>query len=118
MLRRILIVSLGLAAVLLALAGPWLIGRMAESRLEATARARGLTAEWRRSAGGWPARVRFERLLLRTATNDTLLLADSVLLSIDPGSILLLRPRAQSVTLAGASIRILSGRSDMDTVLV
>jgi hypothetical protein len=117
MLRRLLVV-LALGVLLVLLAGPWLIGRMAGTRLTAAAKQRGLAAQWERASGGWPAKVRFDRLLLRReATGDTLLRADSVFLALDPASVLFLRPRPGSVRLAGASIRISSSGAGVDTTL-
>src|SRR5215510_3826024 len=109
--------ALLVAGFLAALLGPWLIGQLAGSRLIATARARGLTAEWSRAEGGWPARVTIRGLRIRrAATGDTLLQADSLALAIDFGSLLTLAPRAASVAISRAQVRLPSAHAGPDTL--
>src|SRR5258706_5563635 len=119
--RRVLLllVALLVAAFQAALFGPWVIGKIAESRLASTARARGLTAEWDRAEGAWPARVRFRHLRIRrAATGDTLLAADSLAVAIDPGSLLTLHPRAASVEMSRAALHLLSSHAGPDTLAI
>jgi hypothetical protein len=116
LLRRLLLVLAVLLAVGL-VAGPFWIGRIAQSRLTATARARGLTAEWDHAEGAWPARVRFERLRIRRATTgDTLLTADSLAVAMDPGSIFSLHPRVSFVQISRASFHLPSSQAGADTL--
>ena len=119
-LRRLLPLALLAVALLVAafLAGPWIIGSVAQSRLRSAAAARGLEARWDRAEGAWPAAVRFRRLTVRRAsTGDTLLAADSLAVALDPGSVLSLHPRVAAVHMAGAWVHLLSSRAEADTLV-
>jgi transglycosylase-like protein len=119
-LRRLVPLALLAAFLLVAafLAGPWLIGRVAQSRLRSLAAARGLEAGWDRAEGAWPAAVRFRRLTVRrAASGDTLLAADSLAVAIDPGSLLSLHPRVAAVHMAGARLQLLSSHAETDTLV-
>ena len=106
------------AALLLAATGPALIARLAESRIQAAARARGLVAHWRRASGSWPARVTFRDLVVRRAAEgDTVLRADSLDVALDPWALLVLHRRVAAVALSHAAIRLPAHRAaETDTL--
>src|SRR5262245_17415581 len=94
--RHVAIAAIALVILGFLLIGP--IGRaVVAGRLRSTAAHRDLTASWRRLDVGWLGSARVEGLVLRRASGDTAVTVRSARIGLEPGSLLVLRPRIGSL---------------------
>jgi Transglycosylase len=109
--RRVAPLVAGAALVAL-VALPALVAPFAAARLRAVAREHALTASWRALAFEAPASLRVRGLALVSASGDTVGRLDSLLVTIDLASMILLHPRPRIVALAHAAFTLPERRSD------
>ena len=115
---RILLAILAViaVAVVLLLALRPVIANLVAGKLRAVAAERGLMATWRTLAVGLGS-VRIDDLTLTSAGGDTVFAVQRMSVGIAPVSLLLMRPRARSITLDHGHFTIRSGSAaDPDTL--
>jgi len=100
--------------------GPFM-AHLAAGRIRAAAAARGLTVSWRRLTVSGLGRVRMNRVVATRpgagGATDSLFQADSIAVALDLGSLWSLRPRARSLGLWHAQIRLPArGAEEPDTL--
>ncbi len=117
--RRLRIGLLLAAVVLLAFfAGRLLAPAAVSSRLHHAAQSRGLEAQWQRLSLRLPAVAELRGLVVvDRARGVTLAAADSVSVTLDPGSLLLLRPRIAAAAIAHAYLRLAPRRVSLPDTL-
>jgi len=116
-LRRLPLVLLAL--VLVVVAAVLLLRAMLPGLVKKAIAARGFTASWAQFDVDAPLDIHLRGLIVvRNATADTLIRADSLAIGIDPWSLLLFRTRLTSVGLARATIHVPARRgTDSETAL-
>ncbi|MGH7742465.1 MAG: biosynthetic peptidoglycan transglycosylase [Candidatus Eiseniibacteriota bacterium] len=113
--RTRLLATVGVIALLLAL--PRLITLLAGAALERQARAHHARVSWRSLEWRPPLSLRLTGLAVSDANDQSIAAAESLGLAIDPGSVLMLHPRAASLELAHARLRWHpSAAADADTL--
>jgi hypothetical protein len=119
-LRTIFVV---LAAVLIVgFASAPIVAHLAAGRIQEAAAARGLTVSWRKLTLSGLGRVRLSRVVAVRAradgAPDTLFRADSVAVALDLGSLWRFRPRAGSLGLWNAQVRLPARHAaELDTLV-
>src|SRR5205823_431011 len=106
---RVLVVVLAVAVIAAFSLGPFM-AHLAAGRVRAAAAARGLTVSWRKLTVSGLGQVRMSRVVAARpgagGNTDSLFEADSLLVALDLGSLWSLRPRASSLRLWHAQIRL------------
>lgn len=119
--RRALFIVLVAAVIAGFSLGP-IAAHLAAGRIRAAAAAHGLTVSWRKLTLSGLGRVRLSRVVAARAragsAPDSLFQADSVALALDVGSLWTLRPRAGSLGLWHARIRLPARNAEESDTLV
>jgi hypothetical protein len=111
---RVVIAVLAAAVIVWLSFGP-IAGHLAAGRIRAVAATHGITVSWRKLTVSGLGRVRISRVVAVRAragnAPDSLFQADSLAVALDLGSLWSLRPRAGSLGLWHAQIRLPAGRA-------